>query len=203
MSKFSFVGIWFPPAWQTCFRTPHQCVLVDVDFWAVSYTLGGNAPRIRGFWNRIFCLLLKVTGLSLKKMHKVALLNRKSVGCSKPIQKLIHFILLGAKLTVAWAYKQPTVSFAAAKHKVSWIMIQEKSASLLLDTSDKFEAVLESWKTYIQPSPCWIVINIAWCLILLFLLLSLFLLTLVSPYSVPFCYGLINISVSFYFFYTV
>lgn len=67
-----------------------------------------ECPRIRGFWNRVFSLLPKVTGLTILKKPELALLNYKTVQCSKPTQKLIHFILLGAKITVARSWK-PTV----------------------------------------------------------------------------------------------
>lgn len=88
-----------------------------------------ECPHIWGFWNRIFCLLCKLTGLTLQKTSEMALLNSKTVGCSKPIHKLIHFIFLGDKIMVARSWKQPTVSFAAA-NVFSWIMTLKLSGNL-------------------------------------------------------------------------
>lgn len=100
---------------------------------------------IRDFWNRIFCLLCRVTGLAVPKAPKITLLNNKPFGCSKCLQKLIHFILLDAKIPIAQAWKEPTVSFSAAKLKISWILVQEKVVGTLIATSTAFEAVWEPW----------------------------------------------------------
>lgn len=125
------------------------------DFLGSFFHTWWECPQIRGFWNKIFCLPCKIMGQSLPKTPELALLNSKTFGCSKSLWKRIYFILLGAKIMIACALKQHSVSFAAAKQKILWIMIQEKTANLILDTSDKFDVVWEPWKKYLK-WPLWL-----------------------------------------------
>lgn len=104
-----------------------------------------ECPKIRPFWKRMFNLILKVTDHQVPRTPAVALLNAPIPKTHKFTRNLIHFILLGAKLTIAKALKQPRVSFLAAKPKISWIMSQEKLTSVLLDTKDQFESTWEPW----------------------------------------------------------
>lgn len=39
---------------------------------------------------------------------------------------MIHFVFLGANITIARAWKWHSVSFVAAKRIISWIITQEK-----------------------------------------------------------------------------
>lgn len=114
------------------------------------YHIWWECPRIRGLWNRIFSLIREVTDLFVTKTPEIALLNGSPLGCPRHPRTLIHFILLGTKLKIARAWKQPTVSLAAVKRKISWVMVQEKTVSILLSTTDKYDKIWEPWKTYIQ-----------------------------------------------------
>lgn len=95
-------------------------------------------------------MIFKVTGVKVPKSPSVALLNFHIPKISKFTQKLIFFIFLGVKLTIAKSWKLPTVSFRAVKHKMSWIMSQEKMVSFLLDASQQFEETWEPWATYLD-----------------------------------------------------
>lgn len=106
-----------------------------------------ECPKIRGFWNKMFSLIGKVPSIPVQKSPHIALLNSSVESAHKNMQRLIFFILLGTKLTIAKSWKKPTVSVRLAKRKISWIMVQEKITSVLLNSTEKFEAIWEPWAT--------------------------------------------------------
>lgn len=67
----------------------------------------------------------------------IELLNFPIPSDAKSPQQLILLIFTGAKLTIATAWKQPSVSFTKAKRKISWLMAQEK-VSKVLNAMEKF-----------------------------------------------------------------
>ena len=77
-----------------------------------------------------------------------ALLNQLISKASKPSRKLIFFIFLGAKITLARAWKRPKVSIIAAKQKILWIMSQEKMVSSILDNFARFREIKDPWAKY-------------------------------------------------------
>lgn len=105
--------------------------------------------KIRGFWNKIFYLIRRVTGIPVTKSPQIALLNVHAPKTPKYTQKLISFMLLGAKITIAKAWKQTKVSLTAAKRKISWIMSQEKMVSSIMNTHKPFEATWEPWAKHV------------------------------------------------------
>lgn len=109
-----------------------------------------DCPKIRGFRNKKLNLLRKVTGLPIQKSSHLALLNFSVPETPKLVRRLIMFILIGTKLNIARAWKQPYGSFILVKRKISWIMAQGKTVSTLLDTTNKFEAIWEPWAQYMQ-----------------------------------------------------
>lgn len=135
----------FPGTSSICFR---GCGLTGS-----LYHIWWECPHIWGLWNRIFSLIRKVTDISVPKSPEIALLNGSPFGCPKHLQTLIHFILLGTKLTIAKTWKKPTVSLAAVKRKISRVMIHEKTVSLLESSTEKHDKIWEPWKTYIQTPP--------------------------------------------------
>lgn len=68
-------------------------------------------PKIKGFWNTIFHMRQKVTGLPIQKSPHVVMLNF----LVPDAPKLVRFILIGTKLTIPW--KQPQVFFTLVKIK--------------------------------------------------------------------------------------
>lgn len=131
----------FPSANPLCFRGCEMVGSMAHVWW--------ECPRLRSFWKKVFNLIFKVTGLQVPRTPEVALLNACIPKTSKLSWILIHFIFLGATGTLAKAWKQPRVSFLAVICKVSWIMIQEKLSSILLDTKDRFELVWEPWARFV------------------------------------------------------
>lgn len=84
----------------------------------------------------------------------IALLNWKILMIAKHLQALTFYILLGVKIMLARAWKPPTISFRAAKRKISWIMLQEHLVAKLQDKFGKFEAIWEPWASYCNISLC-------------------------------------------------
>lgn len=74
-------------------------------------------PRIRGYWNKIFNLIHKTTGIVVKWDPTIALLNSRIPKVPKSTQALIHFIFLGAKMTIVRTWKSPSVSYHLTKQK--------------------------------------------------------------------------------------
>lgn len=91
----------------------------------------------------MFNLIRKTTGIAVKQDPAFALLNHWIPQITKPTQALIHFILLGAKMTIARVWKSPSVSYRLTKQKISLIVSQEKIFNTILDTAEKFKLTWE------------------------------------------------------------
>lgn len=137
----SRLSIMYPSVSPLCFRGCNMKGTMIHIWW--------ECPKIRSFWTKIFQIISKVTALTVPRSPLTALLNHQIPGAPKYKHKLIFFILLGAKLTLAKAWKLPKVSVIAAKRKISWIMAQEKMVSSMLDTSVRFEKTWEPWAKYV------------------------------------------------------
>lgn len=59
-------------------------------------------------------------------------------------------MLFGAKITIASAWKKPSVSLWEVKNKISWIMSQEKIVAKLQDKVQLFESTWKPWARYIK-----------------------------------------------------
>lgn len=134
----------FPSTSPICFRGCER-VGTMLHFW-------WDCPKIRGFWNKIFHTLRKITGVPVSKSPQIAWLNCTMESAPKNARHLIFFVLLIAKLTIERAWKTLSVFFGLAKLKISWIMAKEKLVSTLLGTVWKFEAIWEPWAEYIHVS---------------------------------------------------
>lgn len=132
----------YPSASPMCFRNCGHIGSMLHIWW--------DCPRIRGLWNRIFHTIRKITGFPIQKSPQLALLNFPCPKIPKVVQRLM-FIFLGTKLTIARAWKRSTVSFLLGKRKISWIMSQEKTVSVLLDATSKHDAIWDPWVKYISP----------------------------------------------------
>lgn len=134
----------FPSSSPQCFRDCKLTGTMAHVWW--------ECPRIRNVWNKVFHVIFKVTGHRLQNSPGIALLNWPIPKISKSTQKLIQFIFLGTKLSIAKAWKQGRVAWRAIKNKISWIMTQEKLISVLLDRVQQFEKTWEPWANYIGVS---------------------------------------------------
>lgn len=107
-----------------------------------------TCPRIRSFWQKVFRTISSITKALVTPDPNIALLNRCIPALDKYSQTLAYFVLLGAKITIAKAWKQPTVSFRGFKRKVSWIMAQEQIVAKLHDQVVNFSETWEPWSMY-------------------------------------------------------
>ena len=132
----------FPSTSPLCFRgCEHQGSFIHI-WW--------SCPRIRSFWNKIFHLIRQVTNLQVPQTPHVTFLHDFPRTYPRSLSTLLFFMLLGAKLTLAKSWKQPSVSLTAAKRKISWIMAQEKMVAIFQDRLAKFEAVWDPWAQYLH-----------------------------------------------------
>lgn len=134
----TILALMFPSSSPFCFRDC-QAQGSMIHIWL-------ECPRIRGFWNKLFNLIRKITDLSIPKSPQIALLNGHIPNIPKHSGKLIYFMLTGARIVIARAWKQPSVSLSAAKRKIFWIMSQEKLVSSL---SKSFEVTWEPWARHV------------------------------------------------------
>ena len=134
----------FPGTSPQCFR--------GCELGGTMYHTWWSCPRIRAFWKKVFWATGALLGTVISPQPNVALLNQCIPGLPKLSQSLAFFILLGAKMTIAKAWKKPSVSFLAFKRKVSWIMSQEQIVAKCADQSEKFRSVWEPWATYCEMS---------------------------------------------------
>lgn len=130
----------YPTATPQCFRGCQLTGSMAHTWWECS--------RIKSYWNRMCSLIQRFSTHQIPKTPAIALLNAYVPKMSKSTRKLIHFMLLGAKLMIAKAWKQPKVSLLATKRKILGIMSQEKLTSILLDKTNEFKATWEPWAKY-------------------------------------------------------
>lgn len=131
----------FPQSSPLCFRgCDHLGTLLHV-LW--------QCPRVRSYWNKIFNLIRKVTGIVVNQDPTIALLNRRIPKTTKYTQMLNHIMLLGAKISIARAWKFRSVSFHLTKQNISWIMYQEKTSNTILNKFKTFKCIWEPWPHHI------------------------------------------------------
>lgn len=94
-------------------------------------------------------MIFKVTGLRIPRSPMVALLNHHIPKVPSRSQKLIKFILIGAKISIARSWKHNNVSLRQIKNKVTWIMTQEKMVSKIFDSVAQFENIWTPWAAYV------------------------------------------------------
>lgn len=63
-------------------------------------------------------------------------------------------MFLGAKITLARAWKKTKVSLSEAKLKISWIMTQEKLVATLQNKVRRFKTIWEPWALYVKIPLC-------------------------------------------------
>lgn len=109
-----------------------------------------ECPEIRVFWNKVFVIKRRVTDIPVPQLHCIALLNEKVDDSVHSTQRLIHVMLLAAKLVIAWSWKPPSVNIAMFRRKVYWIMFNEHLASKLTNFVPQIRKVWEPWASYVN-----------------------------------------------------
>lgn len=107
-------------------------------------------PHIRRYWNKLFQIVWKVSGVSVLQDPTYALLKHRVKDTHKHIQSLILSMFMGARILIAGAWKKSMVSISATKWKILWLMSQEQIVSKLWDTVPRFEKVWEPWALDVQ-----------------------------------------------------
>ena len=130
----------YPTTSPLCFRGCHGLGSMIHIWW--------ECPKIRGYWNKVFNIIRRVTGCNLHQSPTIALLNGMLPLTSKVTRKLILYIMTGARITLAAAWKKTNVSILYMKRKVTWIMEQEKRVCSMLDKSTLFYEIWEPWLEY-------------------------------------------------------
>lgn len=121
--------------------------------WGYMLHVWWECPKIRHFWNRVFLMFRKMTGLPIEQQPHLALRNDFPTGWPLPLKHLVYFMLLEVKITIAGTWKTPSVSFLWFKHKILWSMIHEKIACIINDQNNLFEQMWEPWTSYIHVPP--------------------------------------------------
>lgn len=121
----------YPEASPLCFK--------GCDLEGTMFHICWSCPRIRSYWKKVLHTLRKITGSTVSPDSTIALLNRKIPSTSSTLQALTF--LLEAKITLAWAWKTPSVSFRGAMRKMSWVMAQEQLVAKLQYKRGKFEVI--------------------------------------------------------------
>lgn len=71
-------------------------------------------------------------GLEREQAPSIAHLNDLPGNMPWHTRHLVYFVLFAAKISIAGTWKSPSVS-VRMKHKVSWLMLHEKVASIIID----------------------------------------------------------------------
>lgn len=134
----------FPDSSPLCYRGCGHIGTMHHIWW--------TCPRIRSYWNKFLHILRRVSGIEVPQDPTYILLNCKIHNTPKNTQQLIFIMCLGAKVTLAKAWKTPSVSISATKRKISWITSQEQIVAKLRDTVPRFEGIWEPWARYVGVS---------------------------------------------------
>ncbi|XP_018421345.1 PREDICTED: uncharacterized protein LOC108794750 [Nanorana parkeri] len=97
----SRLALMYPGTSPLCFR---GCALEGT-----MYHIWWTCPRIRNFWGGVFNLIFRVVGIRVPRDPRLALLNDTIPETPKHTRRLINFIVLAAKVTIAKTWKTPRV----------------------------------------------------------------------------------------------
>ena len=135
------IASFVPGASPRCFR---GC---SVD--CTMYHIWWTCQRVRRFWIRTYNFIYSLTQVNLVKSPLHALLGRPVEGTTKHLRKLIAFIFVAARITIAKSWRSPTVPFCLLKSKLSWIMVNERMSAILNDRVAVFDKVWDPWISYL------------------------------------------------------
>lgn len=109
-----------------------------------------QCPLLTRFWIRIFNLINSVTGVNIHRSPEAALFHKLSDETPKKSVKLITYILLAARITIARHWRQSAIPLDQVKSKLNWIMINDKLTYILCNNTKKFNTVWDPWIDYIS-----------------------------------------------------
>uniref|UniRef100_A0A6I8Q4E7 Reverse transcriptase domain-containing protein n=1 Tax=Xenopus tropicalis TaxID=8364 RepID=A0A6I8Q4E7_XENTR len=103
-----------------------------------AYHIWWQCPRVQCFWTRVYELIFSATEINLRKSPEQALIGTKIPNINKHSRTLITQIFIAAKLTIAKSWKSPLLPIQQLKHKINWILVNEKLTSILNDKQKQF-----------------------------------------------------------------
>lgn len=131
-----------PSASPTCFRRCGQMGTMFHVWW--------QCPVVTRFWIRIFNLVYSVTGVNIRRSLEPALFQKLPDEVAKKLTKLIVYIFLAARITIAKYWKQSMVPLDYVKNKLNWIMVNDRLTCVLRNSTKKFDATWEPWICYLS-----------------------------------------------------
>lgn len=107
-----------------------------------------QCPLVTRFWIWIFNLINSVTGVNIRRSPKAPLFHKLPDEIPKQSIKLIKYILLAARITMARHWKQSIIPLDQVKNKLNWIMINDKLTHILSNKVKKFIKIWDPWIDY-------------------------------------------------------
>lgn len=107
-----------------------------------------TCPKVRKFWIRTYKFIYSLTQVNLIKSPLQALLGCPVEGTSKHIRRLIAFIFIASRISIAKSWKSSTIPFHLLKYKLSWIMVNER-LSAILNKVALFDKIWDPWINYL------------------------------------------------------
>lgn len=138
------IATFVPGASPRCFRGCNTNGTMFHTWW--------TCPKVRRFWIRTYNLIYSLTQVNLIKSPMHALLGRPVEGASKSMRRLIAFIFMAARISIAKSWKSCSVPFYLLKAKLSWIMVNERLSAILKDKLTEFNKIWEPWIGYLTTS---------------------------------------------------
>lgn len=139
------LATYVPTASPLCFRSCGQE--------GTMYHVWWQCPKVRRYSIRVYNFIYTLTQVNLVKSPKQALLGGRVERVSKPQRRLITFIFISAKIIIAKSWKTAALPFAQLKHKLSWIMLNERMTAILQDKMQMYKKVWDPWVEYLAGDP--------------------------------------------------
>ena len=114
-----------------------------------AYHIWWSCPKVRRFWIRVYNFIYSLTQLNMTKSAKQALLGDRVVEASKAQRRLLMFIFISAKITIARNWRAASLPLEQLKRKLSWLMLNERLTALIQDKLEIFHKVWDPWLAYL------------------------------------------------------
>lgn len=95
-------------------------------------------------------MIQKVSEVLVLQPPRIALLNEPIEHLPHSKQRLLFFMLLAAKRSIARSWKKASVSMSLFRRKVFWIMLNEEIAGVINVTAKRFETIWSPWADYVH-----------------------------------------------------
>lgn len=107
-------------------------------------------PVASRFWSKIYDLLCSILHITLTKNPWATLVHKPIPHLNIYKWKLVGFVFLVARHTLAKPWIQKSITFSEVKQHFLGTMVHKKLTSILTDNHTKFLKVWEPWLYYIK-----------------------------------------------------